>query len=210
MIKVLIADDHTIFRAGLGQILNETPDITVVDEASNSREALAKLGQAQYDVILLDISMPGESGVEILKQIKNIKPDQVVLILSIHPEEQYALRVLRAGASGYITKESTPDELISAIRKVATGGRYISSKLGEELALRFDKEFRAPRYEQLSDREYQVMIMLASGKTIKEIANELPLCVSTINTYRTRVLDKMNLNTDSGLTRYAIQHGLVG
>ena len=210
MIKVLIANDHTIFRAGLGQILNETPDITVVDEASNSREALAKLGQAQYDVILLDISMPGESGVEILKQIKNIKPDQVVLILSIHPEEQYALRVLRAGASGYITKESTPDELISAIRKVATGGRYISSKLGEELALRFDKEFRAPRYEQLSDREYQVMIMLASGKTIKEIANELPLCVSTINTYRTRVLDKMNLNTDSGLTRYAIQHGLVG
>lgn len=210
MIKVLIADDHTIFRAGLGQILNETPVITVVDEASNGREALAKLGQAQYDVILLDISMPGESGVETLKQIKNIKPDQVVLILSMHPEEQYALRVLRAGASGYITKESTPDELISAIRKVATGGRYISSKLGEGLALRFDKEFRAPRHEQLSDREYQVMIMLASGKTIKEIADELPLSVSTINTYRTRVLEKMDLNTNSELTRYAIQHGLVG
>lgn len=209
MISVLIADDHTIFRAGLKQILNETPDITVVDEASNGREALAHLDQAQYDVILLDISMPGESGVEILKQIKNIKPDQVVLILSMHPEEQYAFRVLRAGASGYVTKEKTPDKLISAIRKVAIGGRYISSKLGEELALRFDKEFRAPRYEQLSDREYQVMFMIASGKTLKEIADELSLSVTTISTYRVRVLEKMNLNTDAELTHYAIQHELV-
>lgn len=173
MINVLIADDHTIFGAGLRQILNEIPDITAVDEASNGQEVLARLAQARYDVILLDISMPGESGVEILKQIKNIRPEQTVLVLSMYPEEQYALRVLRAGASGYLTKGSTPDELISAVRKVATGGRYISSKLGEELALRLDKKFRAPRHEQLSDREYQVMIMLASGETLKGIANEL-------------------------------------
>ncbi|MFB0515405.1 MAG: response regulator [Candidatus Neomarinimicrobiota bacterium] len=210
MIRVLIADDHTIFRAGLRQILNEIPDITALDEASNGKEILARLAQTQYDVILLDISMPGESGVEVLKQIKHVRPEQAVLILSMHPEEQYALRILRAGALGYLTKESAPEELIAAIRKVAAGGRYISSKLGVELAMRLDKAFRAPRHEILSDREYQVMIMIASGKTIKEIAEELPLSVSTINTYRTRVLEKMDMKTNVELTRYAIQRGLVG
>jgi len=209
MISVLIADDHTIFRAGLKQILDDVPDITAIDEASNGQEVLARLAQAQYDVILLDISMPGESGVETLKQIKSIRPEQTVLILSMHPEEQYALRVLRAGASGYVTKGSDPEELISAIRKVATGGRYISSKLGEELALRLDKEFRAPRHEQLSDREHQVLVMIVSGKTTGEIACELSLSAKTISTYRTRMLEKMNMKTDAELTHYAIQHELV-
>jgi len=209
MIRILVADDHPLFREGVKQILAETSDIIAADEASNGREVLAKLGQAQYDVILLDISMPGESGVEILKQIKNIRPDQVVLILSMLPEEQYAIRVLRAGASGYVAKENTPDELILAIRKVATGGRYISSKLGEELALRLDKEFRAPRHEQLSDREHQVLVMIASGKTTGEIADELSLSAKTVSTYRTRMLEKMNMKTDVELTHYAIQHELV-
>ncbi len=209
MISVLIADDHTIFRAGLKQILDEVPDITAIDEASNGQEVLARLAQAQYDVILLDISMPGESGVETIKQIKSIRPEQTVLVLSMHPEEQYAFRVLRAGASGYVTKENTPDKLISAIRKVAIGGRYISSKLGEELALRFDKEFRAPRHEQLSDREYQVMIMIASGKTLQEIAGELALSAKTVSTYRSRMLEKMYMKTDAELANYAHQHSLI-
>ncbi len=209
MIRILVADDHPLFREGVKQILAETNDIIAADEASNGREVLAKLGQARYDVILLDISMPGESGVEILKQIKNIRPDQVVLILSMHPEEQYALRVLRAGASGYVTKENTPDELILAIRKVATGGRYISSKLGEELASRLDKGFGVPRHEQLSDREHQILVMIASGKTTGEIADELSLSAKTVSTYRTRMLEKMNMKTDVELTHYVIQYELV-
>ncbi|MFB0516692.1 MAG: response regulator [Candidatus Neomarinimicrobiota bacterium] len=209
MIKVLIADDHTIFRAGLKRILDETDGIGVVDEASDGMAVLAKLGQAQYDVILLDISMPGQGGVEVLKQIRNLWPKQAVLILSMHPEEQYALRVLRAGASGYLTKESSPAELITAIRKVANGGRYISSKLGEELALRLSREFNIPRHEQLSDREYHVLLMIAAGKTIREIARDLSLSEKTISTYRFRVLDKMSIKSNVELTHYAIQHGLL-
>ena len=209
MIRVLLADDHPLFREGVKQILAETSDIVVADEASDGREVLVKLGQAQYDVILLDIAMPGNSGVEVLKHIKSIMPDQAVLILSMYSEKQYALRVLRSGASGYLTKDSTPDRLVTAIRKVVAGGKYISPELGEELALRVGTEFKVPRHERLSDREHQVLVMITSGKTTGEIADDLSLSAKTISTYRARLLEKMNMKTDAELTHYAIQHELV-
>jgi len=206
MISVLVADDHPLFRKGVKQILAETPDIIVAEEASNGREVLVKLGQAQYDVILLDISMPGESGVEVLKRIKSIKPDQIVLMLSMHPEKQYALRSFRSGASGYLSKDSAPDQLVAAIRKVAGGRRYVSSELGEELAMRLGRDYGAPRHEMLSDREYQILMMIASGKTLKEIADELSLSIRTISTYRARVLEKMNMRTNVELSHYVTEH----
>ncbi len=209
MIRVLLADDHPLFREGVKQILAETSDIVVADEASDGREVLVKLGQAQYDVILLDIAMPGDSGVEVLKHIKSIMPDQAVLILSMYSEKQYALRVLRSGASGYLTKDSTPDRLVTAIRKVGAGGKYISPELGEELALRVGTEFKVPRHERLSDREHQVLVMITSGKTTGEIADRLSLSAKTISTYRARLLEKMNMKTDAELTHYAIQYELV-
>jgi len=209
MIRVLLADDHPLFREGVKQILAETSDIVVADEASDGREVLVKLGQAQYDVILLDIAMPGNSGVEVLKHIKSIMPDQAVLILSMYPEKQYALRILRSGASGYLTKESTPDRLVTAIRKVVAGGKYISPELGEELALRVGTEFKVPRHEKLSDREHQVLVMITSGKTTGEIADELSLSAKTISTYRARLLEKMNMKTEAELTHYAIQYELL-
>ncbi len=209
MIRVLLADDHPLFREGVKQSLAETSDIVVADEASDGREVLVKLGQAQYDVILLDIAMPGNSGVEVLKHIKSIMPDQAVLILSMYSEKQYALRVLRSGASGYLTKESTPDRLGMAIRKVVAGGKYISPELGEELALRVGTGFKVPRHERLSDREHQVLVMITSGKTTGEIADDLSLSAKTISTYRARLLEKMNMKTEAELTHYAIQHELV-
>lgn len=209
MIRVLLADDHPLFREGVKQILAETSDIVVADEASDGREVLVKLGQAQYDVILLDIAMPGDSGVEVLKHIKSIMPDQAVLILSMYSEKQYALRVLRSGASGYLTKDSTPDRLVTAIRKVVAGGKYISPELGEELALRVGTGFKVPRHERLSDREHQVLVMITSGKTTGEIADDLSLSAKTISTYRARLLEKMNMKTDAELTHYTIQHELV-
>jgi len=209
MIKLLIADDHALFRAGLRKILLESTDIGTVDEAGDDHEILEKLGQAPYDLILLDISMPGQSGVEILKQIKSIKPEQAVLVLSMHPESQYALRVLRLGASGYIVKESTPEELIAAVKKVANGGKYISATLTEELVSRLDSHFTVARHEQLSDREYQVMIMIAAGNTLREIAGDLSLSPKTISTYRSRVHAKMNTRTDAELTGYVIQRNLL-
>ncbi len=209
MISLLIADDHALFRAGLRKILLETGDIGLVDEAGDGHEVLDKLAQAQYDLILLDISMPGQGGVEILKQIKNIKPEQAVLVLSMHPESQYALRVLRAGASGYIAKDSRPEELISAVKKVANGGKYISAAFGEEMVSRLGSGFTSPRHEQLSDREYQVMIMIASGKTPREIAGDLALSPKTISTYHSRIHAKMNTRTDAELTSYVIQRNLL-
>ena len=209
MIRLLIADDHALFRAGLRKILLETADIGVVDEAGDDHEILGKLGQAQYDLILLDISMPGQSGVEILKQIKSIKPEQAVLVLSMHPESQYAMRVLRAGASGYIAKDRSPEELISAVKKVANGGKYISAAFSEELVSRLGSRVTAPRHEQLSDREYQVMIMIATGKTLREIAGDLALSPKTISTYRSRLHAKMNTRTDAELTGYVIQRNLL-
>ncbi len=209
MIRILIADDHRIVREGLKQILAETPDMTVVDEASNGQEVLGKVWENDYDVVLLDISMPGRSGLDILKQLKNERPKLAVLVLSMYSEEQYAIRALRAGASGYMTKESAPDDLIEAIRKVSTGRKYISPTVAEKLAVSLEANDERPAHGNLSDREYQVMCMIASGKTIKTIADELSLSVKTVSTYRTRILEKMRMKNNAELTHYSIQNRLV-
>lgn len=209
MIRILVVDDHTIVREGLKQILGEEKDMNVVEEASNGQEALQKIGKNEYDCVLLDISMPGRSGLEVLKDIKALRPKLPVLILSMHSEELYAIRALRAGASGYLTKASASEELIGAIRKVSAGRKYVSTSLAEKLAVELDADASKAPHETLSDREYQVMIMLASGKTVKEIADEVCLSVKTISTYRTRIMEKMNLKKNAELTLYAIQHHLI-
>ena len=209
MIRILIADDHTLVREGLKQILSDLPDMAVTDEASNGKEVLDKVRENDFDVVLLDISLPGQSGVDILKQIKLIKPELPVLILSMYPEEQYAIRTLRAGASGYLTKDSVPDELIEALRTVSLGKRYITYTLAEKIAFEMDVDAKKPLHERLSDREYQVMCMIASGKSVSQIAKEILLSVKTISTHRARILKKMNMKNNAELTHYAIKHGLV-
>ncbi|MDZ7362975.1 MAG: response regulator transcription factor [candidate division KSB1 bacterium] len=209
MINVLIVDDHPIVRAGLKQILKGTADIQVAEEANNGQEALQKILENDFDVVLLDISMPGRSGLDILRELKGIKSDLHVLILSTFSEQQYAVRALKAGAAGYLTKESAPDELIAAIRKVSLGGKYLSMALAEKLAETLaDHGDKLPE-EMLSDREHQVMCMIASGKTVKEIATELSLSVKTISTYRRRILEKLKMKNNAEITHYAIQRGLV-
>jgi two-component system, NarL family, invasion response regulator UvrY len=209
MIRILIADDHTMFREGLKHILAEYPDLVVADEASNGQEVLDKIWKNNYDMVLLDITMPGMTGLEVLKQLKNDKPKLPVLILSMHPEEQYAIRVLRAGASGYLTKESAPDELITAIRKISQGRKYITSSLAERLATEVEADTEKPLHDILSDREYQVLRMIAEGKTVKHIAKELSLSVKTVSTYRTRVMEKMNMKTNAEVMHYVIKHQLL-
>jgi DNA-binding NarL/FixJ family response regulator len=193
----------------LKQILAETPDMVVVDEASNGHEVLTKVMKHDYSVILLDISMPGKSGLDVLKELKNERPKLPVLILSMYPEEQYAVRVLRAGASGYLTKEGAPEELIYAIRKVVQGKKYVSASLAEKLVFDLDGDSQKPLHESLSDREFQVLCMIASGKTVSDISEELALSVKTISTYRTRLLEKMKMKNNAELTHYAVQNRLV-
>jgi two-component system invasion response regulator UvrY len=209
MLKILIADDHAIVRQGLKQIVTETRDITVADEASNGQELLNKIREGEYDVVVLDITMPVRDGMDVLRQLRSEKPRLPVLMLSIHPEEQYALRALRAGASGYLTKESAPDELVVAIRKVSSGGKYISASLAEKLAFELEFGHEQALHETLSDREYQVLCLIASGKTVTEIAQELSLSEKTISTYRSRILEKMNMKNNAELTYYAIKNQLV-
>ncbi len=209
MLRILVADDHPIIRRGLRQTIAETSDMVVADEASNGWEVLSKVRATQYDVVLLDISMPGSSGVDIVRQLKNERPRLPVLILSIHPEEQYAVRALRAGASGYLTKESAPEELIAAIRKVSTSGKYVSSSLAERLASDLESGDEQLPHRTLSDREYQVMCMIALGKTVTEIAEGLSLSVKTISTYRSRILEKMKMKNNAELTYYAVKNRLV-
>jgi len=183
--------------------------MVVADEASNGQEVTKKIWNNDYDLILLDISLPGRSGLDVLKQLKCTKPEVPILILSVHPEEQYALRSLRAGASGYLTKQSAPDELIGAIRKVATGRKYITSSIAEKLAFELEIDARKLPHETLSDREYQVMCMIGSGKTVKEIAETLSLSVKTISTHRANILRKMKMANNAQLTHYAIKNALV-
>lgn len=209
MIRILVADDHAIVRDGLKQIVSDTPDMVVAAEASNGQEALNKALKDDYDVVLLDITMPDRSGLDILKEIKSQKPELPILILSIHPEEQYAVRALKAGAAGYLTKESAPEELIRAMLRVSGGGKYVTSSLAEKLASVLKTGAEEPLHQSLSDREYQVLCMIASGKPVKQIANELLLSTKTINTYRSRILRKLNMNNNMELTRYAIQNQLV-
>jgi two-component system invasion response regulator UvrY len=209
MIKTIIADDHSIVREGLKQILNETNDVSVSGEAKNGMELLEELRRQKFDVVVLDISMPGINGLDALKQIKIINPNLPVLVLSMHPEEQYAIRVLKAGASGYLTKESASEELLNAIRRIASGRKYVSPSLAEKLAVELDVDREKPLHETLSDREYQVLCMIASGRTVKEIAGELSLSVKTVSTYRSRILDKMHMANNAQLTYYAIENDLV-
>ena len=208
MIRVLIADDHAIVREGLKQIVAESPDMVVADEAADGREALNKALQDDYDVVVLDITMPGVNGLDALKQIRSQKPKLPILVLSMHPEEQYALRVLRAGASGYLTKESAPEELITALRRVSAGKKYVSPFLAEKLASELEVDHERPLHETLSDREYQVMCMIASGKAATAIGEELSLSIKTISTYRGRILEKMGMNNNAEIIRYALEHEL--
>jgi two-component system, NarL family, invasion response regulator UvrY len=209
MIKILVADDHAVVRKGIEQIIAETADIAVAGEARNGQEVLETALNNEYDLVLLDISMPGRDGLEILKELKQRQPGLAVLMLSMYPEEQYAIRALRSGASGYLTKESAPAELIAAIRKVSTGGKYVSASLAEKLAAKLGNHSERPLHENLSDREYQIMCMIASGKKQTDIAGELSLSIKTISTYRTRLLMKMHMKSNSEITRYALENKLV-
>jgi len=208
MIKVIIVDDHPVVRRGLKQILHEEPDIKVVGEAGSAPEALKVIRTIDCDAVVLDISLPGASGVEILKQLKYEYRQLPVLILSVHPEELYAVRVMEAGASGYLTKESAPEELVKAIRKIISGGKYISSSLAERLIMDIDASGK-PRHKKLSDREFEIMRMIARGKAIKKIAEELYLSEKTVSTYRTRLLEKMKMTTNAEIISYALKNKLV-
>ena len=209
MIKVLIADDHPLVRRGVRQIISDFPDIEMTGEAGSGSELMTLIQEQTIDVVLLDISMPGRDGLEILKQIKQEFPTVYVLMLSIYPEEQYAIRALKAGAAGYLTKAAAPDELVIAIRKIAAGGRYVTSSLAEKLAANLLKPITELPHKTLSDREYQVFLMLSSGRTVSEIAVELSLSDKTISTYRSRLIEKMGMKTNAELAPYAIMNTLI-
>ena len=213
-IKVLIADDHAIVREGLRQILADTKDIVFAGDASNGLDAIKLVRATNCQVLMLDISMPDRSGIEVLKQLRKEClrkecPQTAVLMLSMHREDQYAIRSLKAGAAGYLNKQSAPAELVNAIRQVAAGRKYVSAALAQELANQVNDDHETPLHETLSDREYQTMTMIASGKTVTDIANELLLSVKTISMYRSRVLQKMKLRHNAELTHYAIKNQLV-
>ena len=208
-IRVFIADDHAIVREGLKQILAEQRDIVVAGEAETGLDAVKLFRKSRCNVVLLDISLPDRNGIEVLKQIKSEQPDLAVLMLSMHREDQYAIRSLKAGAAGYLTKQSAPKELVNAIRQVAGGQRYVSAQLAQVLAAQLGENHELPVHETLSDREYQTLTMIASGKTVSEIARELSLSVKTVSEYRSRLLAKMKLKTSAELTHYAIRNQLI-
>ncbi len=209
MIRVLIADDHPIVRRGLRQILCETDDIVVVDEAQDCAEALEKLDRQRFDVLLLDISMPGRGGIDVLIEIRSSGIKIPALMLSIFPEDQYAVRALKSGASGYLTKNCDAETLIEAIRKVASGGKYVSAEMGERLASSLQRDDGKPPHELLSDREFEVLKQIASGKSTREIAVAMSLSVQTVSTYRSRIRQKTQLKSTAGITAYALKNRLL-
>jgi two-component system invasion response regulator UvrY len=209
MIRILIADDHPIVRRGLKQILAEEPDLAVPGEAQNGQEVLQLLSQQEWDVLVLDINMPGRSGLEVLQEVKDRKPNLPVLIMSIHSDEQFGVRALKAGAAAYLTKESAPEELVKAIRKLHMGGKYVSPSLGEQLISDLQSGTHRFPHDALSNRENEILCLIASGKTVTEIAEHLVLSVKTVSTYRARVLEKMSMRTNAELMHYAMQHRLV-
>ena len=208
MIRVLVADDHAVVRRGVVQILAESPHIVVAGEAATGGQVLQAVRENDYDIILLDIAMPGGSGLEVLKQLRSLNPNVRVLILSMYPEKQYAVRALKAGAAGYLTKDSAPDELIEAIDRISQGGKYITRSLAQELAGELGGKAGQDPHEALSDREYQVMRLLSAGRNVTEIAAQLSLSVKTVSTYRTRILEKLGLKTTAEIMRYALERGL--
>ena len=209
MINVVVVDDHAVVREGLKRIIAESGGMNVSGEAADGYEAMQVIKREPCDVVLLDITMPNKSGLDVLKELHAESPRLPVLVLSMHPEDQYAVRVLRAGAAGYVTKESAPAKLVQAIRKVVRGGKYVSASLAEKLVYDLGSETDKAPHEILSDREYQVLCMIASGKTVTQIAEELTLSVKTISTYRVRILEKLKMNNNAEITRYAIKEGLV-
>jgi len=209
MLKFLIADDHAVVREGVKRILREEFPQADFGEAQNAVQVLQQVRDRHWDMIMLDISLPSRSGLEVLKELKSLNPKLPVLILSIHPEELYAVRALRAGAAGYMTKECVPEELRDAVRKVLSGGKYISESLAERLVYELGVDAERAPHERLSDREYEVMLMISSGKKVSEIAQILQLSPKTISTYRARILQKMNMKSNAQLTHYAIQNRLL-
>ena len=208
MIKVIVVDDHPVVRRGLKQIIEDEPDMKVAGEAKNAGECFSLVQKTDCTLVVLDITLPDRNGFDVLKQLKYEHPNLPILILSVHPEEQYGLRFIKAGASGYLMKEGAPDELVKAIRKVNAGGKYISASLAEKLVSRLDA-FDKPPHENLSNREFQILCMIAQGKSLKSIADELCIGEKTVSTYRSRILEKMKICTNSGLTRYALENKLI-
>jgi DNA-binding NarL/FixJ family response regulator len=209
MIKVLVADDHAVVRRGLRQILAETSDILVGGEAASGAEVLRLVRAERWDVVVLDINLQGSNGLEILVEIRKERPELPVLILTVYSEDQYALRAVRAGAAGFLNKESAPEKLIDAVRKLAAGGRYVTPALAERLATFVAEKHEGAPHEKLSNREFEILKLIASGKTVGEIARELALSVKTVSTHRTRILGKMNAKTNAELTHYAVRNKLV-
>lgn len=209
MIKIAIVDDHSIVRSGLVKILREEPDMEVVLEADGYNQLIEKLKKNRPDIALLDISMPGKNGLEILKELRQYYPEIKSLMLSMHPEDRFSVRAIKAGASGYLTKESLADDLVNAIRKVYNGGKFITETVAEMLADTFETEGNKAAHERLSDREFQILCMITSGKRVKEIAAELFLSPATVATYRTRILDKMQMKSNVELTNYVLRHNLI-
>jgi two-component system invasion response regulator UvrY len=208
--RILLTDDHAVVRQGLKLILADHFRNAVFGEAPNAGEAINRVSKEKWDVVVLDITMPGRSGGEVLREIKRLRPKLPVLVLSMHPEDQFAVRMLKSGAAGYLTKESAGDELVGAIKKVTTGGRYISASLAERLASYLDIDVQKAPHERLSDREFLILRMIASGKQVSQIARELSLSVKTISTYRARILEKMDMKNNAELTRYAVEQGVAG
>jgi two-component system, NarL family, invasion response regulator UvrY len=209
MLRILVTDDHPVVRQGIMRIIEDTPDMKVTGEAESGYELLRKIKEQDYDLILMDISMPGSDGLEVIREVKKIKPRIPVLILTIHPEKYYGLRMLQAGASGYLTKQNAPFELIEAIRKVSQGSMYISNSLAQLLVAAKKDGEEKPGHEKLSDREYQVMNMIAAGKKVKTIADELCISVKTIHVHRRHILEKLNMTSNAEIIHYAIQNGLL-
>ncbi|MFP4531587.1 MAG: response regulator [Desulfobacterales bacterium] len=209
MICILIADDHFIVREGLKKIIREAGDMSITGEAETGHAVMDRIAKNQYDVLILDISMPGRRGLDLLKSVKQKQPDLPVLILTIYSENQYAVRALKAGAAGYLTKDKLSEEIIAAVRKVAAGGKYVSAELAEHMADSLDQDYDVPLHTRLSDREYAVFDMIARGRSISEIAEALFISPKTVSTYRARVLEKMNMKTNAELVLYAITQELI-
>ena len=209
MIRIAIADDHPIVREGLRRIASEGVGISVTGEASTAAELFRLLARAAVDVVLLDVSMPGSTFVETLKELREKHPSVKVLVLSVHPEDQWALRALRAGAAGYLTKDHSPEQLVGAVRRVAGGGKYVSAPLAEKLAGLIDNDSKRAPHERLSDREFEVLRALGSGMAVKDVAEQLNLSAKTVSTYRARLLEKMGLKSRADLVRYVVEHDLL-